>query len=51
MTPNTNAKTRFRVVERTFDGMDEVTEPTTLRLVLSGVVVATMLLAAFVFGW
>jgi len=31
--------------------MDGVAEPTILRLVISGVVVAAMVLAAFVFGW
>lgn len=32
-------------------GMDDVTEPTTLRLVISCVVVVAMLFAAVAFGW
>ena len=32
-------------------GMDDVTEPTTLRLVISCVVVTAMVLGAFVLGW
>jgi len=51
MTTNTSAKTSLRVVERAFDAMDDVAEPTTLGLVTSGVVVAAILLMASVFGW
>ena len=51
MTTNTNAKTMLHVGERAFDSKDDGAEPTTLRLVISGVVVGALLLAAFAFGW